>query len=182
MKAKELNELRSLINKEIERRERVKDLLKDKLVSEYLELTNTSKEELDSENLKEILNEILKTYKITETNGIYVCTSAYYMDCYICYEETNYCTRNVDIDSDQAEYKIYTDIESGNSIKATKGLQSNILIGDFERDHIVLNPCNTNEKMNGYQQVRDDFFINAIKDGQAKSKKLILNKYPRLIK
>ena len=34
--------------------------------------------------------------------------------------------------------------------------------------------------MNGYNEVKYDCFNTAIKEGQAKAKKLVLSKYPRL--
>lgn len=179
MKRDELIKLRGLVNAEVERRKRIKELLKSDLVKEYLEIMKISPEELDMDNLPEIINEILESFKITKTNGIYVCTSAYFIDCSITYQDTTYYSRNVDIDSDYAEYKIYQDIEDGRVVKASKE-DKLPLIKDFEQNNIVLNPHNTNVFSNGYSEVKGDFFINAIKSGQAKSKKLILSKYPRL--
>ncbi len=51
---------------------------------------------------------------------------------------------------------------------------------DFENDNIILNPYNTSTNRNGYDEVKMDFFKTSIEKGQAKAKKLILTKYPRL--
>ena len=179
MRRDELITLRELVTEEVERRKRIKELLKMDLVKEYLEITKTSPEDLDVNNLPEIINKILETFKITKTNGIYVCTSAYYIDCSITYQDTSYYSRTVDIDSEYADYKIYHDIEDGRMVKANKE-NNKILIKVFEDNNIVLNPYNTNVNSNGYYEVKTDFFINAIKDGQNKSKKLLLSKYPRI--
>ena len=185
MKRNELIELRELVNKEINRRERIKELLKNNLIQEYLKITNAKFEELDTNNLQEIINQILSTFTITKTNGIYVCIEAYYIGCDICYEDTNYYSRSVDINSSQAEFRIYTDIENGKIFKATsknenKRIYNYPLFNEFELNNTVLNPYNTSINNNGYNDVKYDFFETAIKDGQAKAKKLILSKYPGL--
>lgn len=185
MKRNELIELRELVSNEIKRRERIKELLKNNLIQEYLRITNTKFEELDDSNIKEILEHILPTFTITKTNGIYVCTGAYYIDCDICYEETNYYTRNVDINSSNAKFRIYTDIENNKWQKAVRDKEDKIrynypFFNEFELNNIVLNPYNTNNDGNGYQEVRLEFFENALEYGQTKSKRKILEKYSRL--
>ena len=84
MKRNELIELRELVSNEIKRRERIKNLLKNNLIQEYLRITSTEYKDLDESNITEILEQILSSFEITQTNGIYVCTSAYYIDCDIC--------------------------------------------------------------------------------------------------
>ena len=183
MKRNELIELRSLVKNEIKRRERIQELLKNELVIEYLKVTKTKPVNLDSNNIKEIISKVLSSFTITKTNGIYVCTSAWYTDYEICYEETNYYSKDVEINSECAESKIYTDIESGKCISAKRVancMDIRPLISNFERDNIVLNPYNTGNNRNGYDEVQLDFFETALKDGQAKAKKLVLNKYPRI--
>ena len=181
MKRNELIELRELVNNEINRRKRIKELLSNDLIQEYLRITNTKFEELDDSIIKEILEQMLSSFEITKTNGIYVCTSAYYIDCDICYEETNYYSRNVNINSEYAEHRVYTDIESGKTIKGHKeDHYGRPLMRDFENENIILNPYNTSNNRNGYDEVKFDFFETAIKDGQTKAKKLVLSKYPRI--
>ena len=183
MKRNELIILRELLMEEINKRKRINYLLEQDLIKEYLELANIKSKELDTLNINKILNEILKDYKITKTNNIFVCTNSYYLDYDICYEDTNYYTREVSINSEYAERRIYKDIESGKIIRATKELNDYFkrpLINDFEKDNIVLNPYNTCNKENGYNEVRLDFFKEAINKGQAKAKQKILKKYNRI--
>ena len=145
MKRNELIQLRELVNDEIKRRERIKELLKNELVMEYLEITKTNPVDLDINNIKEIISKILSSFTITKTNGIYVCTSAWYTDWEVCYEETNYYSKEVDINSEYAEHKVYTDIESGECIGASKESSNSDrrqLISNFEQNNIVLNPYN----------------------------------------
>ena len=183
MKRNELIELRKLVNNERNRRIRIEELLRNDLVLEYLEITKTDPVDLDSDNTIDIINKVLSSFTITKTNGIYVCTSAWYLGCHTYYQGDEYYSVDVKIDSEFAEYKIYTDIESGKSIQAvTKEIESydRLLISTFEADHIILNPYNESENKNGYEEVRFDFFETALKDGQAKAKRLVLSKYPRL--
>ena len=102
MKRNELIQLRELVNDEIKRRERIKELLGNKLVMEYLEITNTNPVDLDINNISEIISKILPSFTITKTNGIYVCTSAWYTDYRISYEDTEYYSQYVAIDSEYA--------------------------------------------------------------------------------
>ena len=55
-----------------------------------------------------------------------------------------------------------------------------IVTSEFERNNIVLNPYNKSDNNNGYEEVRRDFFENTLKYGEEESKKLLLEKYPRL--
>ena len=182
MKRNELIKLRELMAKEIARRDRLKELLNTDLIKEYIELTNTKAKKLDSD--QELLKSILSSFLVTETNEIYVCTRAYLVDWDVCYEDTNYYSRNLAINSPKAETKIYVDIESGKSFtksKETTNGNPEKLISTFEQNNIVLNPYNTCDNKNGYHEVRLEFFESALKDGQAKAKKLILKKYPQMI-
>lgn len=178
MKRNELIRLRELIVKEENRRKRIKELLKREDVLEYLELLDLKPADFNDD----ILKMVLKDFNVTKTNGIYVCTNAYYVDYDICYEETNYYTREVEIDSEYAEHRIYTDIESGDSISSSKEKDNwnRPLMSDFERDNIVLNPTNSSKNRNNYDQVRMDFFDSSINKGQSYAKKLILSKYNRM--
>lgn len=183
MKRSELIRFRKMVNNEIDRRERIKSLLGNDLVREYLEITGINPVNLDSNNISEIISGILSIFAITETNGIYVCTSAWYEECRICYEDTFYYSQDVKINSEYAEYKTYTDIESGEVTLAVKVKEESYgrpLISNFEANNIVLNPHNTSENENGYDEVKFDFFETALKDGQSKAKKLVLSKYPKM--
>lgn len=180
MRRNELIELRELVLKERENRKKVNELLEDELVKEYLKAKGIEDEPFN-DNLREVIKEIVKDFKITKTNGIYVCTSSYYFDCRVCYEDMECYIVDVDIDSKYAERKTYVDIESKQTVRAsvekTYGFP---LIEDFEREHLILNPYNTNKNCNGLEEVRLDFLEMAIEKGQAKSKRNILSKYPIL--
>lgn len=183
MKKSELIELRKKVCEERERRKRFNELLDEELVKEYLNIIKSNPSRLNEEDTKGILKRILKDFEVTKTNGIYVCTSASYVYCSISYQDTNYYSRNVLMNSPAAEYKIYTDIESGEIITAVKEngyLESDLLISEAEKSEIILNPYNSYKKNNGYDEVRLEFFETALKEGQAKAKKLILSKYPRI--
>ena len=89
--------------------------------------------------------------------------------------------RNVNINSEYAEHRVYTDIESGQIIKGHReDHYGRPLMRDFENENIILNPYNTSTNRNGYDEVKMDFFKTSIEKGQAKAKKLVLSKYPRL--
>ena len=181
MKKYELLKLRELLNKEISRRKRIKELLECDLVKEYLSITNTPWVNLDINDIRGILSDILLNYKVTSTNNIYVATRAYFLDCTICYQETNYFRSNVPINSLEAENKIYKDIESESIVVASSLTDSKMpLISTFESENIVLNPYNTSNNKNGYDDVRLDFFSSSAEQGQAKAKKLILEKYKKM--
>ena len=183
MKRNELIQLRELVKKETERRERIKDLLKNDLVNEYLRLTNTSPTDLDPDNIIDIINKVLSTFIISKTNNIYVCTSAWYITVRIFYQDDEYESIYVPIDSNQAEFKVYTDIESEKTILAVRDENESHgrpLISDIEKEKNILNPYNENRNRNGFSEVKNDFFEHALKDGQTKTKRLLLSKYPRL--
>lgn len=184
MTRKELIDLRNQLECEKNRRLRINELLQSKDVIEFLKLKGIDENLVDTTNEWAILREILKNFTITNTNGIYVCTGTYRIDCSICYEETNWYTEDVDFDSKYREYRMYQDIEDGRIKKAyfetPRHGRSVALAMHFERDNIVLNPYNTNEGSNGYYDVREMFFTSAIKSGQAKAKKLVLSKFNRM--
>lgn len=181
MKKNELLKLRELLNKEKNRRKRIKELLENDFVKEYLCITSTDCVNLDCNDIRGILSDILSNCRVTSTNNIYVATRAYFLDCRINYEETNYYRSNVLINSVEAENKIYKDIESGNIVVGySTSDDTRPLISTFEKENIVLNPYNTCENKNGYDDVRLDFFSTAIEQGQTKAKLLILEKYKKM--
>ena len=183
MTRKELIDLRRLLENEKNRRLRINELLERENVIEFLKLKGIDEKPVDIEEWL-VLREILENFKITNTNGIYVCVGTYCTDCYISYEDTNWYTKEVDFDSKEREYRIYEDIEDG---KIKKAYFEQLLykrpvelVMQFERDNIVLNPYNTNNGSNGYYEVIKMFFTSAIKNGQAKAKKLVLSKFNRM--
>jgi hypothetical protein len=183
MRRNELIRLRELVQEEIDKRKRNNELLENELIKEYLKINNIEPQLLDKDNIREIIKQILSNFPITKTNGIYICTAAWYSDCDICYEETSYTSRNVSINSSYAESKTYSDIELGNYIYASKeGSQQFKIpsIKKFEENNLVLNPYNTSVNKNGFEEVQMLFFETALKDGQARGKRLVLAKYPRI--
>lgn len=183
MTSNDLRKLRTLFLNEVKRREKINTLLKDDSILEFIHLANIKYAELSIED-RTILKEVLGNFKVTKTNGIYVCIGAYYTSWSVTYEETDYYNTETSIDSSDAEHKNYMDIESGRltfhyTEKADK-TNNKVLCSDFEKEHIVLNPYNSSKNLNGYDEVREDFFNFSVKYGQPKAKELILKKYPRI--
>lgn len=182
MKKDELILLKGLMETEYERRKRANKFLEMQKFKEYAPHIDINELKLETDAVS-ILEKVLKyDLKITKTYGIYVCTSSTEIGCSIRYQETDYYVKELAINSKYAENKVYHDIESKKTIRATKEPNDYDipLIEDFERNNIVLNPYNECKNMNGYYEVRNEFFLNAIKYGQVKSKHMILKKYPRL--
>lgn len=172
----EQTKLRKLINEEIEKRRKINQYLDNEDILRYLKLVEESTQKKDLENIKEMLIEILKDFKVTDSNGIYVCTKAYDEDkCAPIYYYFK--------PKSSADYKCYKDIETQKEIKTDWVYGPSIT--DFEKSHIVLNPYNASWedediKENGYQDVRLDFFEETYKHGQEKAMQKILKKYPRI--
>ena len=179
MTNEELNLLEKRFIDEKLRIERIKELLNNNLIKEYLEITNTKVSEIPSDSFKDILNRILKDFIITESNEIYVCTGSFYDNGHD-EDSLNAC---YNIDSESVEIRKYRDIETDKEFEAIykEKMASNLpLISVFEKDKIILNPYNRTYNRNGYDEVRLEFFKNSLEYGQNISKKLILKKYPRL--
>ncbi len=185
MKKNELLKLREQFLQEKQRRKRINELLETELIQEFIQLSGVKIKTLDCNDTSEILFSILKNFTIKQTNGIYVCTGTFYTSCHICYEETDYYSRETDFDSVNAEYREYCDIEDGSVVLAYMKpeyftIWTKLLASDFEEKNIVLNPYNSSEDKNGYTEVREKFFMTAIEKGQGTAKKLILKQYPRM--
>ncbi len=174
----EVSKLRKQIHDEIEKRKKINQYLDNEAVKDYLILIGESTDKKEVENIREILVNILKNFEVKNTNGIYVCTKAYDEDnsAPILYPRTPEGKGGVDC-------KCYMDIES------KKEIVTNCVIGpsiyDFEKRNIVLNPYNApyNDKkivLNGFEEVRLDFFEECYKNGQYKAVQKVLSKYPRI--
>ena len=171
MERKELIYLKKRLQEEKEKRDKIKNLQDN--VKELISLIEINPDLFIKEDF-ELLKIILKNYKITNTNNIYVATKAFNL---------NYGYYEIPIRSLDVGSRIYTNIEDKCTVKAwisEQAYDKRTITSEFEKDNIVLNPYNTSVNENGYEKVRQEFFENAIKYGQAKSKKLILSKYPRL--
>lgn len=180
MNRNELVKYRKLVNEEIDKRKRINELLETDLLKEYLKIKGINEADMDIRNIREVIKGVLKEFKVKDTNGIYVCTSACYIDCHISYQDTEYYTVDVDIDSKYAERKVYYDIETGELKRASIEDKYYPLIKDFEKNNVVLNPYNSCKNMNGYEEVKLDYFESVLTNNQDKAKKMILSKYPRL--
>ena len=178
MNKNEITRLRKQIHDEVERRKKINHYLDNEVVQNYLKLIGESTDKKEIENIREMLVDILKNFEVKNTNGIYVCTKAYDEDnsAPILYPRTPEGKGGVDC-------KCYMDIES------KKEIVTNCIIGpsiyDFEKRNIVLNPYNApyNDKkilLNGYEEVRLDFFEECYKNGQYKADQKVLSKYPRI--
>jgi hypothetical protein len=185
MTKNDFENLKKLIDEEIKKRKRINMLLRESSVKEILELSGVEIEKQDSENFKEILQLILQTYKINRTNNIYVCTDAYRL-IDVGYNHPDYEYSNTCINSESAEYKIYSDIESAKSVRAPRERKpddTKFTIDDFEKSHVVLNPYNESSSEhhnNGYDEVRTEFFENCFTYGQPMALKMVKMKYPRI--
>ena len=190
MKKSEVAKLKKQYYLELERVRKINELSKRKDILEFLRLQGINFEELS----EDILDNILKNFKVSETNGILVCTGNYYTDCRICYEETNYQTVLTKFDSSYTEFRTYRNIENekfylGYMKDYIKSICGNETIEEYckkngfrlssaiERTFTVLNPYNKSDGDNGYQDVRREFFMTTINKGQPSSKSLILSKY-----
>lgn len=186
MKKSELTKLRTIYLQELERLTRIKELLSEEKCKELIELSKIDINEFKDIDRLKILQDVLQNFKITETNGIYVCTGTYITDCNICYEDTTWYEKAVPFNAEYAEYRYYNDIENNRMVIAYtkpeffRSYNPKIITSEFEQTNIVLNPYNLNENDNGFDEVRNEFFMNCINLGQAKSKKLIIEKYRRM--
>lgn len=207
MKKTELIKLKKLLQQEIIKRNKINALLSNELIQEFKLLTNLNINELQLNDNWTILEEILNNFQITESNGILVCTGSYLVCCNIYYQETEYYTKESSFNNPNIEYQIFEDIETRKMYVAytEKYIKDKIeeqkkyynmeditpsefcykkygryLVSDLIKKYIVLNPYNSSENRNGFNDVQKDFFITAIEKGQPKAKQLVLNKYPKL--
>lgn len=207
MKKTELIKLKKLLQQETDRRNRINELLSTDLIQEFLSLNNLNINELQSDDKWLILKELLKEFQITESNGILICTGSYLVTCDICYQETNYYSKEVSFDNPYIEYQTFKDIETNkiHTAYTDKHIQKEFeeekkiytrsqmtlsefchsrygryLVSELMEKYIILNPYNSSKSSNGFNEVQKDFFTTAIENGQPKAKQLVLNKYPRM--
>lgn len=207
MKKTELIKLKKLLQQEIIKRNKINTLLSNELIQEFKSLTNLNINKLQLNDNWTILEGILNNFQITESNGILVCTGSYLVCCNIYYQETEYYTKESSFNNPNIEYQIFEDIETRKMYVAytEKYIKDKIeeqkkyynieditpsefcykkygryLVSDLIKKYIVLNPYNSSENRNGFNEVQKDFFITAIEKGQPKAKQLVLNKYPKL--
>lgn len=206
MNRTELIRLTRLLQKETDRRNKINELLLNDLIQEFLSLNNLDIYKLEVEDKWIILEELLKEFEITESNGILVCTGCYVTQCSVCYQETNYYSQKVPFDSKYIEYQMFDDIETGKIYKAycdsyieklfnedkyfyekhmtlsefCHKRYGRYLVSELKEMYTLLNPYNTSKKENGFKEVQRDFFTTAVEKGQPKAKQLVLSKYPQM--
>lgn len=206
MKKEKLVKLKKLLKEELNRRNRVNELLSNDLIQEFMLLNNQKMNELEIDKWL-ILEEILKEFKITESNGILVCIGNYIVQSKICYQETNYYTEEVSFDNLYIEYQKFKDIETNMIHKAYKddyiqriieeenSYYTNVkitpsefchnkygryLVSELMEKYTILNPYNSSKNDNGFNEVKKDYFMTAIEKGQPDARKLVLSKYERM--
>lgn len=155
---------------------RIKELLKEPNVREYVELINSIDGKIKQNTLsdEEMILLIYRRYfhKIEEkdTNNIYV-----YLGTYAHSYETDIIHGSndfrVNYDSPGAAYRSYINLEQLYEecipIKYCDG---------FEKDHIILNPKSALTQTQ-YYKIQEEFFVKAVKTNQESAKKMILKKY-----
>ena len=179
MKKEELDTIEIALLKEKIKKERIIYLQESKDVEEYLHLLGMEKQK--HETIREILSRIINDYKFTNTNNIWVLTSAFKRFVDSCYEDTYTYLKEVDLLDKSADGRKYTNIENlyinVSFFDKKNGYDS---VKEFEKNNIVINPRNNKDNMNGLSIVRNEFIMNSINFGEEKSKELLLKKYPRL--
>jgi len=207
MNKSELIKLKKLLQKETERRNRINELLQDELIQEFLSINKLDIQEIPTHDKWLILEDILKDYEITESNGILVCIGSFITACSICYQETDYYEKEVSFNSEYIEYQRFKDIETNKLYRAycdsyietlvdeenkyyprMKIIPSEFchkrygryLTSELKEKYTILNPYNSSKNSNGFKEVQKDFFETAIDKGQPKAKQLLLSKYPQM--
>ena len=64
MNRNDILKLKQLVNEEIERRTKINELLNSDLVQEFIKLNNIRLRHLDEKDLKDIIKNVFKDYKI----------------------------------------------------------------------------------------------------------------------
>lgn len=172
-------ELKKKYLEELNKQERINQLVNDEKVKEFIELLSIDKKYLLVDRDK-LLQKVLDNFRINETNNIYVCFGTYYTEI-----NPFYTKNSIQNENPYTKYKRYRNIE--NLVDKVAYTDSyfprygqKVLIDDFEKENIVLNPHNTTYNLNGFYEVRMDYFNETINTDQNNAKKLILEKYPRL--
>lgn len=207
MKRTELTKLKRLLQEETIRRNRIKELMSNNLIQEFISLNNLDIKELPIDDKWSILEGLLKEFEITESNGILVCVGSFITACSICYQETNYYEREVSFDNEYIEYQQFQDIETSKIHTAycdnyiqreteeenkyypkMKIIPSEFchkrygryLVSELMEKYVILNPYNSSKNSNGFKEVQKTFFTTAMEKGQPKAKQLVMSKYSRM--
>lgn len=179
MKKEELDAIQVILLKEKIKRDRISCLQLNKDVEEYLNLVGIERQR--KESLRDILLRILDGYKLTNTNNIWVLTSAfkrendkYDEDCYTYLKDTF-------VLDNKADGRKYMNLENLDINIAFFNKKFNYdLVKDFEEKNVVINPRLTNEKLNGFLFARSDFVMDSINYGEERAKEKLLKKYKKI--
>lgn len=183
MKEELLTQLKQeLQNRKIENQEhntkikRMKELEKNPNVKEYINLIKILEDDLNLINISDkklilsYYSYYLREIREDDTNKIYVYlgTFEYNNEIDIVHGSRDFRVKD---DSEDADYKVYRNIESDYSMDIPIEKCE-----EFEKNNIIIRP---KTYLNGkeYYNIRDDFFIKAIKTNQEIAKKMILKKY-----
>lgn len=204
MKPSELIKLKKLLQQETKKRNRMNELFNNEIIQEFILLNEINLNPPETDKYV-ILNELLKKFEITESNGILVCIGNYLPIREIIYQETNCYEKKVEFDNEYIHYQKFKDIETNRIYKAYTDsyiqksfekdsyyryyltpseycykLFNKYLVSELKEKYTILNPYNTIKNDNGFNEVRKDYFITSIEQGQTKAKQLILKKYPQM--
>jgi hypothetical protein len=185
MKREELIQLKELIEEEKKRREDIQKLQLKQDVMDYLALLGKEGVELDPNDIIDIVKSIFSDFKVTNTNGIYVCTDAHSVDSQVTYEGTEFYSLRQPINAKNVVRRFYKNIEDDKYVKASKD-KHDIACGlyvdmnQFESTNTVLNPYNDQLHENGFDEVRANFVSSAISKDQTEAKRRLLSMYERL--
>lgn len=186
MTSNDLRKIKTKLEEKIQRRNKLNKYLNDKKIQKFIDLANIKVDKKDV-NKEKLLNEVLNDIIIKNTDNIYICDAAYTLDCIIEQDDKIYYERKVDFGYKDIKYKDYINIESevsticykDESILETSNIDKFLLINDFEKENIVLNPYNISGN-NGFNEVRLEYFLNALEFGKTKAKSMLLKKYKRM--
>lgn len=166
------------LEEETERNKRIKILMSDRNVIEFLNLTGlkydvgSTRKKATNDIIESMYYKYLHQIKESETNGIYV-----YMGTYRYSDEIDIIHGSYDVrvpyDSIDADYRLYRNIE--------KTCKEKVLIRNcalFENTNTIINRKVAFDDTNFYE-IQKDFFIRSIKDSQEAAKRMILRKYSR---
>ncbi len=204
MKKEELIKLKKTITQETNKRNRINELFTNELIQEFILLNDINLNPPETDKYL-MLNELLKKFEITESNGILVCIGNYLLTGDIIYQETNWYEKKLEFDNKYIQYQKFKDIETNRIYKAYTDdyiqkcfekdsyyryyptpseychkLYNRYLVSELKEKYTILNPYNTIKNDNGFNEVRKDYFITSIEQGQTKAKQLILKKYPQM--
>lgn len=131
MKKTELIKLKKLLQQEINRRNRINKLLENKDIQEFLSLNHLNFDKFLMDDKWMILSELLKDFKITESQGILVCTGSFVIGCIPYYQESEFYEKEVSLDKPY-RFRKFEDIETKKEYKA---YNDQVIRKEIEKDY-----------------------------------------------